>query len=389
MQHRARLDTRLQAVLDEAAPKPQRVIIRVRPGSRLALRESLTAHGDQILAEHDSLDALTAVVHGEDLGELADKDFVLSVSTDAIVRPHGLLGGLLGIVGGRASKAARPGAVVGNVLLPNGADTAGPTVPPAVLRQTLGVNNSYMDRPRHWRRGHRFGPRDVVGLLRARDGVLRLHEGRHRLVVLRTTTTATARTSPAPSADRARCRSNKDYRGLAPNVKFVVLKVLDKNGAGYTSDVIRAVDFAVANRASSRHPHHQPVARTSDFRAGVERSARPGRRARGARRRDRRRRRRQLRQESRDRSSRLRRHHVTRQCALGDYRRRGQDARHRRAQRRPHRRLQFVGPDVVRRIRQTRRRRARPQHRRGRREAGDVIQDVSAAEGWPTATTCS
>ena len=32
--------------------------------------------------------------------------------------------------------------MVGNVLLPNGADTSGPTVPPAVLRQTLGVNNS-------------------------------------------------------------------------------------------------------------------------------------------------------------------------------------------------------------------------------------------------------
>ena len=27
-----------------------------------------------------------------------------------------------------------------------------------------------------------------------------------------------------------------DYRGLAPNVSFVVLKVLDKNGAGWTSD---------------------------------------------------------------------------------------------------------------------------------------------------------
>src|SRR2546430_17311484 len=33
-----------------------------------------------------------------------------------------------------------------------------------------------------------------------------------------------------------------EYRGLAPKVKFVILKVLDKTGAGYTSDVIRAVD---------------------------------------------------------------------------------------------------------------------------------------------------
>src|SRR3954464_15466882 len=67
VQHRARLDMRLRGIVDEASPAPQRVIIRVRPGSRLALRDTLTAHGDQILAEHDSLDALTAVVHGEDL----------------------------------------------------------------------------------------------------------------------------------------------------------------------------------------------------------------------------------------------------------------------------------------------------------------------------------
>ena len=56
----------------------------------------LTAHGDRILAEHDSFDALTAVVHGEDLGALVDNDLVLSVSTDAIVRADGLLDGPLG-----------------------------------------------------------------------------------------------------------------------------------------------------------------------------------------------------------------------------------------------------------------------------------------------------
>ncbi len=33
-------------------------------------------------------------------------------------------------------------------------------------------------------------------------------------------------------------------------MSFVILKVLDGTGAGYTSDVIRAIDFAVANRSS-------------------------------------------------------------------------------------------------------------------------------------------
>src|SRR5437660_728613 len=121
VQHRGRLDTKLQTVLDESAPPPQRVIIRVRPGSRPALRDSLTAHGDQILAEHESLDALTAVVHGEDLEELGSNDAILSVSADAIVHSHDLLGGLLGLVGGVVQ-------VVADVLLPNGADTSGPPV---------------------------------------------------------------------------------------------------------------------------------------------------------------------------------------------------------------------------------------------------------------------
>src|ERR1044072_5591440 len=100
VQHRGRLDTNLRALVDGAAPERQRVIIRVRPGNRPELERSLTATGDQIVAEHDASDTLTAFVHGADLGELADKDFVLSVSTDAIVRPHGLLDGLLGLVGG-------------------------------------------------------------------------------------------------------------------------------------------------------------------------------------------------------------------------------------------------------------------------------------------------
>jgi len=78
--------------------------------------------------------------------------------------------------------------------------------------------------------------------------------------------------------------NSPDYRGLAPNVRFVVLKVLDKNGAGYTSDVIRAVDFAVANRSSLRidiinlslgHPIYEPAASDPLVQA-VERASQAG-----------------------------------------------------------------------------------------------------------------
>jgi serine protease AprX len=38
------------------------------------------------------------------------------------------------------------------------------------------------------------------------------------------------------------------YRGVAPGASVVGLKVLDRNGAGYTSDVLVAVEYAVTNR---------------------------------------------------------------------------------------------------------------------------------------------
>ena len=43
--------------------------------------------------------------------------------------------------------------------------------------------------------------------------------------------------------------SGGEYAGVAPGAHLLVLKVLDGTGRGYVSDVIRAIDFAVANRA--------------------------------------------------------------------------------------------------------------------------------------------
>jgi serine protease AprX len=43
--------------------------------------------------------------------------------------------------------------------------------------------------------------------------------------------------------------SNNKYAGIAPGSKILALKVLDKKGTGKTSDVIHAIEFAVANKA--------------------------------------------------------------------------------------------------------------------------------------------
>src|SRR6185312_7127306 len=116
----------------------QRVIIRVRPGQRERLRSALVNHGDQILATHESLDAIAAFVHEDDLQALAQQDFIASISSDAPVHSESLLGGLFGVVGGLLKTVTGVlGGVVG-LVLPNGADTSGPEVPPAILRSTLG-----------------------------------------------------------------------------------------------------------------------------------------------------------------------------------------------------------------------------------------------------------
>jgi subtilisin family serine protease len=274
-QHIARLDSSLRAVLADSAPAPQRVIIRVKPGARPAMRQSLTAHGDRILGEHDALDAITAVVHGEDLKTLADSGAVLSISSDAIVRPHGLLDGAFGLVNGLLR-------VVGSVLLPNGADTSGPAVPPTVLRATLGVSNST------WTgRG--------VGVAVIDSGLEMSSEFQGRVRAFYDFTNGDVASYPYDDyghgthvagtiGGSGALSRNRDYRGLAPNVKLIVLKVLDKNGAGYTSDVIRAIDFAVANKASLGvdiinlslgHPIFEPASSDPLVQA-VERASRAG-----------------------------------------------------------------------------------------------------------------
>ncbi len=63
--------------------------------------------------------------------------------------------------------------------------------------------------------------------------------------------------------------TNGLYQGIAPGVRFIVLQVLDENGAGYTSNVVNAINFAIANKTaygidvinlSLGHPIYEPAA---------------------------------------------------------------------------------------------------------------------------------
>src|SRR5262245_29930969 len=76
----ARFDTQLRQALADRSQERQRVIVRARPGAHGVLRETLRTRGASIVADHDSLNGMTAVLGADDLERLADDDNVLSVS---------------------------------------------------------------------------------------------------------------------------------------------------------------------------------------------------------------------------------------------------------------------------------------------------------------------
>jgi serine protease AprX len=245
----AKIDSALQASLQSGAPT-QHVIISVRPGYRASVRETLLSHGDLIKSDHPPIDALSAEIHSTDVAELARQPWIEGVSIDATVYA----------VGGNRSK--------GNS---GKRETAA-----SRLRETLGLS--------------------AVGTTGAGQGVV---------VAVIDSGIATSSDLPAPritqfydftlpgcAAAPMSCRvtpfddfghgthvagliggsgqlSNNLYQGVAPGVKFVGVKVLDKTGVGTTSDVINAITFVVANRAlfgvqiinlSLGHPIFAPAA---------------------------------------------------------------------------------------------------------------------------------
>ena len=195
--HRARLDARLRAVQDQTAPKPERVIIRVRPGSRL----DRAGDADRPRRSDPDRARFVRCVDGgrSRRGSRSPRQQRISCCRCRPMRSsRRRTGGLLGrgVVKPRRRRRER--------ALPNGrhdraAGCARPSAPDA------RTERQPVDGSRRRRCRHRLGPRDVAGVLRAGHRLLRLHDRQHRRLVSGTTTTGTGRTSPEPSADRARC----------------------------------------------------------------------------------------------------------------------------------------------------------------------------------------
>ena len=146
--------------------------------------------------------------------------------------------------------------------------------------------------------------------------------------------------------------------GIAPGARLVGLKVLDNNGRGSASDVLRAIEFAIANKValnlhilnlSLGHPIYESAA-TDPLVQAVERAVREGLVvvvSAG-----------NFGINTEDRAARLCGYRVARQCAICFDSRCDPDLRHGDATRRPGCGVQLARAVVVRRIRQAGRRRS-------------------------------
>ena len=272
----SKVDRSLRASLRKGAGA-QRVIVMTTPGHRGDIRKALESHGDVVSDETDG-DALSAVVHSEDVNELAKHPWVQSVSADATVRAFGA---------GRRSKWNE--APFSDVQI-QPLQASVPAASTNVLRQTLGLDNVAAS-------GGVDGQGVVVALIDSGlspnpDLPLSRIAGFYDFTNL----TDGQPGQPAPYDDFGHgthvagliggggVLSSYEHQGVAPAVRFVALKVLDGQGLGTTSMVIKAIEYVIAhNRTlhvkvinlSLGHPVYAP-AKYDPLVQAVERAVKAG-----------------------------------------------------------------------------------------------------------------
>jgi serine protease AprX len=243
---RPKLDRALWYSADHARDAdPVDVIIAAEAYGFAALRARLEQHGDRIVDEQPQLSLLTVRLHAADLQILEADVSVRHLSANALVdaaaaestatgaAPNPARGALLDTLG--LTGAVASGRRVGVAVIDSG-------IQPAA---DLTVDDFYD----FTRGGEKAAPYDDYGHGTHVSGLIGGHSS-----------------------------------GVAPGVRLVGLKVLDHHGQGRVSDVVRAIEFAVANRRRLRidvlnlslgHPSTEPP-QDDPLVQAVERATRAG-----------------------------------------------------------------------------------------------------------------
>ena len=230
----SKLDRVLRKAADAGDAAPQRVIVRTRPGRAAEVEERRKKHGDRIESVHRRINAFTATVHGDDLSALDRDPDVEAVSIDAVLtadsamqdatdadtRTENLLVSALGL-----ADTLYEGENVGIAVIDSGLERSEDL--------SGGRADKFYDFTNDGKAGH---PYDDYG------------HGTHVATLIAGKGKSSERDVNVVENGRSRRSKLALYGGLAPRARIISLKVLDGNGAGYTSSVLQALEFAVANR---------------------------------------------------------------------------------------------------------------------------------------------
>jgi serine protease AprX len=225
------------------------VIISVRDGAKNGVRRRIEALGQRVTKEHRIVNALSAHLEARMLDIVAGDPDVTNISLDADMA---------------ADATTSTTSVVSNV------------------KQTLGLGNWY--------------PGSTVTIAVIDSGIANTADFTGRIVGTYDFTNGRGGIPQVPVdgyghgthvaglAGASGAISSGVYAGVASGVKLLSLRVLDASGAGKTSDVIQALEFAVANKAafnirvinlSLGHPIYES-ARTDPLVQAVETAVRAG-----------------------------------------------------------------------------------------------------------------
>jgi serine protease AprX len=246
----SKLDAKLHDWVANGGGGSMRVIVSAKPGLLSTVRTLLGRLGTTLFGDLTGINAAVALIDVADLAALSCDLSVSSVSADAVV----------------------------NVIERRGDSP----VPPSSLRPVLGL-------PQDSPSGNGVGVAVIdSGIAPSFDFDVRISAfydfTKGGLLPTVPSDGFGHGTHVAGLIGSSASRVAGAYQGLGPKVRLIGMKVLDSNGSGLTSDVVRAVEYATTHRAllgiqvinlSLGHPIYEPAARDPLVRA-VEAASRQG-----------------------------------------------------------------------------------------------------------------
>lgn len=242
----AKFDESLRESIARGCKGTKSIIIRTTPGAREALRKSLVAQGRTVTGEFPALDAITAEVRCADLSALARFVETASVSDNATIHGHQLLteatvdDQTLVSFSGESDTTVFSSSLLSRLNEAYYANRLqGPLFSTLLVRTSLWSTLATYSMP-------------SVGVAVIDSGIAPGIDFGSRITAFYDFTYGDIRATP-PSDEYGHGThvaglAAGTFVGIAPAARVIGLKVLNAQGQGTTANVIRAIEFAIANK---------------------------------------------------------------------------------------------------------------------------------------------